>query len=68
MQEETQLPVFFAAETPQLLDIYREVKTSLNSDQADSAAEGDYLGGWDHLKMCKFQVGGYKSDLPSLTG
>ena len=44
MQEETQLPVYFAAETPQLLDIYREVKTSLNSDQADSAAEGGYLG------------------------
>ncbi|KAK2177660.1 hypothetical protein NP493_587g04014 [Ridgeia piscesae] len=39
MQEETPLPVYFATETPQLLDIYADVKTSMNSDQAGSAAE-----------------------------
>jgi len=41
MQEETPLPVYFATETPQLLDIYADVKTSMNSDQAGSAAEGN---------------------------
>ena len=40
MQEETQLPVFFTPQTDDLMLIYDDVKTSVNSDQAASAAEG----------------------------
>ena len=41
LKEESQVPVYFAYETPTLLDIYSDVKVSTNSDQAGSAAEGD---------------------------
>ena len=41
LQEETQVPVFFTHETPDLLDIYEDIKSSSNSDAAESATEGN---------------------------
>ena len=40
MTEETQMPVFFTKETQEILDIYADVRSSVNNDQAGSAAEG----------------------------
>jgi len=40
LQEETQVPVYFTEETRELLQIYRDIKHAVNSDQAGSAAEG----------------------------
>jgi len=40
MEEETQTPVYFARETPQLTEIYDDVKRSTSADSADSALEG----------------------------
>lgn len=39
LQEESQVPVYFAEATDTLLDIYSDVKMATNSDQASSAAE-----------------------------
>lgn len=39
LQEETQVPVYFTEETRELLQIYRDIKHAVNSDQAGSAAE-----------------------------
>ena len=43
MTEETQMPVFFTKETQEILDIYADVRSSVNNDQAGSAAEGNVL-------------------------
>lgn len=43
MQEETQMPVYFAQEDEETLDIYQQVKAGLYSEQAGSAAEGRLL-------------------------
>jgi hypothetical protein len=40
LQEETQLPVYFTPETPELLEIYEDIKHSSTSDQAASATQG----------------------------
>ena len=34
------MPVYFTQENDDLLDIYEQVKTAINSDKAGSAAEG----------------------------
>jgi hypothetical protein len=40
MQEEINMPVYFTDETDELMQIYYDIKTSVNSDQAGSATEG----------------------------
>ena len=37
------MPVYFAEESPELLEIERQVKSAVNSDQAASAAEGSEM-------------------------
>ncbi|XP_064621002.1 BOS complex subunit ncln-like isoform X2 [Lineus longissimus] len=39
MQEEINMPVYFTDETDDLMQIYGDIKTSVNSDQAGSATE-----------------------------
>jgi len=41
MQEETQLPVYFTREMPQLMSVYDDISKSVSSDTAGSAAEGE---------------------------
>ena len=43
LQDEGTVPVYFAEESPELLEIERQVKSAVNSDQAASAAEGKML-------------------------
>lgn len=40
MEEESQTPVYFAYETPELNGIYDSIKRLSNSDAAESAFEG----------------------------
>lgn len=44
LQEETQVPVYFTPETPELLRMYDDVASSANTDLAASAAEGEHQG------------------------
>ena len=46
MQEETQVPVYFAQETPEITEIYNEVQSAVSADAADSAAAGENLLTW----------------------
>lgn len=39
IQEDTQLPVYFTPETPEILEMYKEIQGAVNSDQAGSATE-----------------------------
>jgi len=41
LQEETQLPVFFTCETPELMSIYDDISKSVSANTAGSAAEGE---------------------------
>jgi len=41
LQEETQLPVFFTHETPELMSIYNDISKSVGANNPGSAAEGD---------------------------
>ena len=43
LQDEGTVPVYFAEESPELLEIERQVKSAVNSDQAASAAEGSEM-------------------------
>ena len=43
MQEETNLPVYFAPETEELRDIYDDLVHGAAGDQASSAWEGEVL-------------------------
>jgi len=43
LQEETQLPVFFTHETPELMSIYNDISKSVGANNPGSAAEGDLL-------------------------
>jgi len=40
LEEETQLPVYFTLETPELMSVYDDISKSVGSDSAGSAAEG----------------------------
>jgi len=44
MQEETQLPVYFTRETPELMSVYDDISKSVGSQSAGSAAEGELCG------------------------
>ena len=39
-EEDAPLPVYFAVETPELLEIYEDINRSVHSDEASSGAEG----------------------------
>jgi len=41
LQEETQLPVFFTRETPELMSVYDDISKSVSTNSAGSAAEGE---------------------------
>ena len=41
LQEESTVPVYFAEESKELLEIEHQVRSAVNSDQAASAAEGN---------------------------
>jgi len=43
LQEETQLPVFFTRETPELMSIYDDISKSVSANNAGSAAEGEWI-------------------------
>ena len=43
LQEESQMPVYFTPETEPVMEIYDGVSSSVNSDQAGSAAEGAFI-------------------------
>jgi len=43
LQEETQLPVFFTHETPELMSIYNDISKSVGANNPGSTAEGDLL-------------------------
>ena len=49
MAEETQVPVYFTHETPQVTQIYEDVKQAVSGDQAASATEGKNSNGEQHL-------------------
>ena len=38
--EDASLPVYFAVETPELLEIYDDINRSTHSDEASSGTEG----------------------------
>jgi len=40
MEEETQLPVYFTRETPELMSVYDDISNSVGTNSAGSAAEG----------------------------
>ena len=40
MQQETQLPVYFAEENEGLIDIYQQIRQLSNSDKSSTATEG----------------------------
>jgi len=43
LAEETQLPVYFTHETPELMSVYDDISKSVSANSAGSAAEGDRL-------------------------
>lgn len=46
LESDTQLGVYLAYETQELLDIYGSVRTATNTDSATSAAAGMYILLW----------------------
>jgi len=43
LAEETQLPVYFTHETPELMSVYDDISKSVGANSAGSAAEGEKL-------------------------
>jgi len=43
LAEETQLPVYFTHETPELMSVYDDISKSVSANSAGSAAEGERL-------------------------
>lgn len=62
LQEETQVPVFFTHETPDLLDIYEDIKSSSNSDAAESATEGNMTMSSNFVTLKQFEGGQWNSN------
>ena len=52
LQEETQLPVFFARETQELMSVYDDISKSVIANSAGSAAEGDDVHLFVRLSVC----------------
>ena len=42
LEQETNMPVYFANEDPELLDIHADIQQAVSGDQAASAAQGGY--------------------------
>ena len=43
LAEETQLPVYFTHETPELMSVYDDISKTVSANSAGSAAEGEVV-------------------------